>query len=308
LENPEKVYHQMMDLLVRFAENGLIHGDLNEFNTMVDEDQELFVLDFPQMVSVYHKEAEFYFQRDQKCIQTLFKRRFNFVSDRSHTLQEIKVTRRLDEEAKNIKFWQEQSKEDHAVIEGYMKERGAEQEQDDQDVIEDGDDVEDMQLTGQGPLDDEIPEDDDVPNEDLDLEAVALGDIEKELELLGAGSKPEPAPKFEVEAEEMTWEQLIDHREKMKELKKQAKTDKANQAIKKAKDQLEAMKTPITDSLSPETAKLAKTEALQPEDQSSSEDSDFIKRAVKKTLKKKKSHQGSKNHPKQQSQLMKNAL
>jgi RIO kinase 2 len=36
-----------MDLLVKFAEFGLIHCDFNEFNLMINEDYDLFVIDFP---------------------------------------------------------------------------------------------------------------------------------------------------------------------------------------------------------------------------------------------------------------------
>ena len=295
----------MMDLLVGFAENGLIHGDLNEFNTMVNEEQKLFVLDFPQMVSVYHKDAQFYFERDQNCVQVLFKRRFNFVSDRVHKLEEIPVTRRLDEEAKNARFWQEQTKEDQAAIEGYMKERGAEQE--DQEAYGEDED-EGMDDVGH----DEIPvpegedvEDADGPNIELDKEAQDLGDIEQELELLTGGQKPETAPKVVIEAEEMSWEQLLEHREKMKELKKQAKAEKTNQAQKKAKELIEAMKTPVV----AEKEVKEKEESGDEEDSSSSsEDNEYIKKAVKKNLKKKKVHKASKNHPKQQGMLLRNAL
>lgn len=293
----------MMDLLVRFAEHGLIHGDLNEFNTMVNEDQKLFVLDFPQMVSVYHKDAEFYFERDQKCVQVLFKRRYDFVSNRSHKLSEIQVGRRLDEEVKNIKFWQEQTKEDQAVIEGYMKERGAEQEDYEteemgEEAEEDKDQADELGEIGEEPLQD------DAPNEELDQEATELGDIEAELKLLGVETKPEAPVKVEIEAEEMTWEQLLDHRDKMKELKKQAKQEKLSQAERRAKEQLEAMKTPIAaESKAPEKDK-------ESEDSSSneSEAEDYIKKAVKKGLRKKKTQKATKNHPKQQGQLLRNAL
>lgn len=293
----------MMGLLVGFAENGLIHGDLNEFNTMVSEEQKLFVIDFPQMVTVYHKDAQLYFERDQKCVQVLFKRRFNFVSDRVHKLEEIPVSRRLDEEAKNARFWQDQTKEDQAAIEGYMKERGPEQE--DQEVSEDADE-EGMDDAGNDEI--HLPEgadteDGDAPNIELDKEAQDLGDIERELELLTGVKKPETAPKVIIEAEEMSWEQLIEHREKMKELKKQAKEEKSNQAQKKAKELMEALKTSIV------AEKEVKEDSEEEGDSSSSsEANEFIKKAVKRNLKKKKVHKATKNHPKQQGMLLRNAL
>ena len=53
-----------MALIVRLARHGLIHGDLNEFNLLITEDGEITLIDFPQMVSTNHKNAEYYFDRD----------------------------------------------------------------------------------------------------------------------------------------------------------------------------------------------------------------------------------------------------
>jgi RIO kinase 2 len=36
----------------------------------------MLVLDFPQIISVHHPDAKFYFDRDVQCIRTLFKSRF----------------------------------------------------------------------------------------------------------------------------------------------------------------------------------------------------------------------------------------
>mmetsp|Transcript_2621 Transcript_2621/g.3546 ORF Transcript_2621/g.3546 Transcript_2621/m.3546 type:complete len:279 (+) Transcript_2621:57-893(+) len=68
LINTEQVYHRLIELIIRFAEHGLVHGDFNEFNLMINEDEEVTVIDFPQMVSTSHANAQFYFERDVKCI------------------------------------------------------------------------------------------------------------------------------------------------------------------------------------------------------------------------------------------------
>ncbi|KJA29171.1 hypothetical protein HYPSUDRAFT_127356 [Hypholoma sublateritium FD-334 SS-4] len=81
VENPGKLYSQLMDVIVRFAQAGLIHGDYNEFNILIKrEDGEPIVIDFPQMVSTSHENAEWYFNRDVECIRTFFKRRFRYES------------------------------------------------------------------------------------------------------------------------------------------------------------------------------------------------------------------------------------
>ena len=46
-------------MIVRFARAGLIHGDFNEFNILIRrESGDPVVIDFPQMVSTSHKNAE----------------------------------------------------------------------------------------------------------------------------------------------------------------------------------------------------------------------------------------------------------
>jgi RIO kinase 2 len=76
LGNPEAVYHQLIEQIIQFAEHGLVHGDFNEFNLMCSEEEKITVIDFPQMTSTSHPNAQFYFERDVRCIQTFFTKRF----------------------------------------------------------------------------------------------------------------------------------------------------------------------------------------------------------------------------------------
>lgn len=99
--HPGQLYSMLMDLIVRFAHSGLIHGDFNEFNILVTRKTgEAIVIDFPQMVSTSHANAEWYvsllpsmlehcqcsvvswryFNRDVECIRTFFRRRFRYES------------------------------------------------------------------------------------------------------------------------------------------------------------------------------------------------------------------------------------
>ena len=79
LQNPGKVYDTLMNLLVSLAECGLIHGDFNEFNLMINpETEDIIMIDFPQMVSIDHPNADFYFDRDVQGVRQFFKKRFGF--------------------------------------------------------------------------------------------------------------------------------------------------------------------------------------------------------------------------------------
>ncbi|XP_050457642.1 uncharacterized protein LOC126854704 [Cataglyphis hispanica] len=89
VNNVEALYDELMDLIVRLANHGVIHGDFNEFNIMIKDDGKPVIIDFPQMVSTEHENAEEYFQRDVNCIRDFFKRRFGYESELYPTFQDI---------------------------------------------------------------------------------------------------------------------------------------------------------------------------------------------------------------------------
>lgn len=77
LPNPDVIFETIIGLVVRMAEHGLIHCDFNEFNIMIDDNEKVTMIDFPQMVSVSHRNAEMYFDRDVECVVKFFHKRFN---------------------------------------------------------------------------------------------------------------------------------------------------------------------------------------------------------------------------------------
>lgn len=56
--NIEALYDELMNIIVRLADSGVIHGDFNEFNIMLTEDERPIIIDFPQMMSTAHPNAE----------------------------------------------------------------------------------------------------------------------------------------------------------------------------------------------------------------------------------------------------------
>lgn len=85
-KNIPKLYSDLMIFIVKLANSGLIHCDFNEFNIMMKHDEVLegdddcgfVVIDFPQSISIEHKEAEFYFKRDVDCIRRFFKKKLKY--------------------------------------------------------------------------------------------------------------------------------------------------------------------------------------------------------------------------------------
>ena len=157
--DPAGLYAELMEMILRLAKWGLIHGDFNEFNILIKEERTERVpeadgkegslgptggrdedagpisattlvpilIDFPQMVSMSHADAAMYFNRDVNCIKNFFKRRFHFTSSAPGPFfEDAKKTvgrdgvKRLDVEAEASGFSKKMSKE----LEAYMREVG----------------------------------------------------------------------------------------------------------------------------------------------------------------------------------------
>ena len=172
--DPAGLYADLIGVILRLAGFGLIHGDFNEFNILLREDelpdyskdiaeadipedqlnqiQNLnisdnpktsdttpnptnsnpqppakitpIIIDFPQMVSIDHLNAQMYFDRDVNCIKRFFERRFNFVSAEpgpfladAKRLAGGKKNKRLDVEVEASGFSKKMAKE----LEKYVK-------------------------------------------------------------------------------------------------------------------------------------------------------------------------------------------
>lgn len=163
---PDVLYSELMDMIVRLARFGLIHGDFNEFNLLIKEIEdpdakegenpeiirlEPVLIDFPQMVSVDHPNAEMYFDRDIDCIKRFFQRKFKFVSDvpgpffKDAKKQLIKnASERLDIQVEASGFSRKMAKE----LEAYMKEVGANEDDEEPRNEDSEDDNEDEEDSG----------------------------------------------------------------------------------------------------------------------------------------------------------------
>ena len=60
LDDPGSIYNELMELIVQLGSYGLIHCDFNEFNIMISDTGKITIIDFPQMVSISHINAQWY--------------------------------------------------------------------------------------------------------------------------------------------------------------------------------------------------------------------------------------------------------
>ncbi|KAL9705681.1 hypothetical protein quinque_009199 [Culex quinquefasciatus] len=97
--NVEQLYDDLMNLIVRLGNCGVIHGDFNEFNVMItEEDQRPILIYFPQMVSTSHPNAEMYFDRDVQGVRDLFRKKFGYESEEHPKFSDLEREDELDRE------------------------------------------------------------------------------------------------------------------------------------------------------------------------------------------------------------------
>ncbi|XP_050044446.1 uncharacterized protein RIOK2 isoform X2 [Dermacentor andersoni] len=131
LEDPAQLYDQLMDLLVKLGNCGLIHGDFNEFNLMLNAEDKPTLIDFPQMMSTSHHNAEWYFDRDVNCVREFFKKRFGYESELFPKFSDIERDDTLDLETAASGFSKEVKEELEEAVQ-QMKEDSEEDDGDDE--------------------------------------------------------------------------------------------------------------------------------------------------------------------------------
>ncbi|KAH7727554.1 RIO-2 kinase [Aphelenchoides avenae] len=111
VDSPSDLYDECMSLIVRLGKYGLIHGDFNEFNLMLTQDGKLVMIDFPQMISIDHENAEYYFNRDVECIREFFRRKFHYESEAFPKISDVERKHNLDVELAASGFTKEMAKD-----------------------------------------------------------------------------------------------------------------------------------------------------------------------------------------------------
>ncbi|KAK3487675.1 Rio2, N-terminal-domain-containing protein [Neurospora hispaniola] len=215
--DPASLYAELIDLILRLAKHGLIHGDFNEFNILIKEERTNkytiedgeeketetvtlvpVIIDFPQMVSMDHVNAEMYFDRDVECIKRFFKKRFHFVPTQPGPFfKDAKKTvgkdgaKRLDATVEASGFTKKMLKELEKAIQEQQAKIDAGEAVEEEELDEGEDEEND---SGSDSYDEEDEEDQQEEEEHAVFEIPAnvgrpLSDVEKGLEKLSLGGK-----------------------------------------------------------------------------------------------------------------------
>ncbi len=86
LDEPRRVLEAVINEAVRAYEIGVVHGDLSEYNVLVDVEGRAWLIDWPQWVPTTHESAHALFRRDMERVATFFAKRFGISMDLSQVL------------------------------------------------------------------------------------------------------------------------------------------------------------------------------------------------------------------------------
>ena len=90
LDNPQVILEKIISNVGIAYHKGYINGDLNEYNILVNDENNIFILDWPQAVKVDTINSDTSLTRDVKNILKFFSRKFGVERDIRNTINIIK--------------------------------------------------------------------------------------------------------------------------------------------------------------------------------------------------------------------------
>ncbi len=76
-ENPRKIFEKVVEYMAKLYRCNLVHGDLSEYNILIDENEEPILIDFSQAVPLDHPNAMEFLERDVRNICRYFSEYFS---------------------------------------------------------------------------------------------------------------------------------------------------------------------------------------------------------------------------------------
>jgi RIO kinase 2 len=81
LPNPIEIFDKVFEQIRISYNEKIINGDLSEYNILLDENNDIWIIDWPQAVTLEHPNAEFLIRRDLHNIIRYFKRKYDLTID-----------------------------------------------------------------------------------------------------------------------------------------------------------------------------------------------------------------------------------
>lgn len=81
LDDPREIFDKVFkQIKIAYKEN-IINGDLSEYNILLDDNNDIFIIDWPQAVTLEHPNAEFLIRRDIHNVIRYFTRKYDLNID-----------------------------------------------------------------------------------------------------------------------------------------------------------------------------------------------------------------------------------
>lgn len=90
LEEPDRIYKEILEQVRNAYRAGFIHGDLSEYNVMI-EDGTVWIIDWPQWVTPKHSNAEAVLEHDMDTITSYFNKKYNTKYDKDEAIKFVKT-------------------------------------------------------------------------------------------------------------------------------------------------------------------------------------------------------------------------
>ncbi len=92
IKNPEKVFNKIIkQMKVIYQKGNMIHGDLGEFNIVLDEKGHILIIDWLQWVSKDHPNAFSLLTRDITNVCNFFKKKYNVQSNVNEIIRDFRI-------------------------------------------------------------------------------------------------------------------------------------------------------------------------------------------------------------------------
>jgi RIO kinase 2 len=89
LQNPKEILNKTFEQIKIAYKENIINGDLSEYNIILDDNNEIWIIDWPQAVTLDHPNSDFLIKRDIHNVIRFFKRKYDLQIDENYYIRDI---------------------------------------------------------------------------------------------------------------------------------------------------------------------------------------------------------------------------
>jgi RIO kinase 2 len=89
LQNPKEILNKIFDQIKIAYEENIVNGDVSEYNIILDENNDIWIIDWPQAVTLDHPNSNFLIKRDINNVIRFFKRKYDLQLDENYYIGNI---------------------------------------------------------------------------------------------------------------------------------------------------------------------------------------------------------------------------